>query len=147
MPKITLKKSHEFWKGYEDDMIYRVISFMETVENWTVDGNKEIEKALEDLGEALDDVVKFELDKEDNYIRLFSYLKMSRVLLIMQTIDTMHPGSASRLLMHAEENNEGCAELFLRRNIVFERFRLIGRVFSKKRLELVISAMEKQNEV
>ena len=34
---------HKFWHEYEDPMIYRVISFMEGVEDWTLDGNPELE--------------------------------------------------------------------------------------------------------
>ena len=34
MPKLDLSSSHQFWKNYEDPMIYRVIAFMETVEEF-----------------------------------------------------------------------------------------------------------------
>ena len=146
MPSFALKDSHKYWKDYEDPMIYRVISFMESVEDWTIEKNPNIEMALKKMGNSLEDVTKFELSKENNYIKVLGYLKMSRVLRIMQAIDTTHPGSASRLLMHAEEktkNSEDPAGLFLRRNIVFERLRLLGRIFSKERLDLVIRAMER----
>ncbi|RDI37562.1 hypothetical protein AQULUS_24540 (plasmid) [Aquicella lusitana] len=29
MPKLDLLSCHEFWKNYDDPMIYKVISFME----------------------------------------------------------------------------------------------------------------------
>lgn len=149
MPNFTLKESHRYWKNYEDSMIYRVVAFMESVEDWTVDGDTAIEKALQQLGTSLEGVTKFELSKEQNYVQILGHLKMSRVLRIMQAIDTSHPGSASRLLMYAEENTkntEDPAGLFLRRNIVFERLRLLGRVFSKERLDLVSKAMERRHE-
>jgi intracellular multiplication protein IcmW len=52
------------------------------------------------------------------------------------------------LLMYAEENNtpdNTMANLFLRRNIVFERLRLLARVFSEERFDLVLKVLE-QNE-
>ncbi|OGT22575.1 MAG: phosphoesterase [Gammaproteobacteria bacterium RIFCSPHIGHO2_02_FULL_42_13] len=146
MPDLSTKSAHEFWKNYEDKMIYRVISFMESVENWTLDGQAELENALNELGQNLEGITKFELANEQHYVKIGCHLKMSRVLRILQAIDSIYPGSASRVLMHAEEQSQNqAAQLFLRRNIVFERLRLLSRVFSKERFELVAKAMENEN--
>jgi len=149
MPELSSKAVHEFWKNYEDPMIYRVISFMESVEDWTLDGNSEIEEALNKLGNSLEGITKFELAKEDLYIKSSCHLKAGRVLRILQAIDTTHPGSASRLLMYAEENSKSsddAAGLFLRRNIVFERLRLLSRVFSSERFAIITKALEHEDE-
>lgn len=148
MPNLDLQASHEFWKSYNDPMIYRVIAFMETVENWTLDGNPDIEQAVETIGKSLDEIKKFELSKEEQFVILLAHLKTSRILRILQAIDTIEPGSASKVLMYAEENNTPenlLTGLFLRRNIVFERLRLLSRVFSPQRFELVLKAMEHEN--
>lgn len=145
MPKLDLAASHEFWKNYDDPMIYRVIAFMETVEEFTLDGASSLEKAIDKLGEALDQLSSFELGKEEQFISLCSHIKTSRILRLLQAIDTIDPGSASKLLMFAEENNSPdniMAGLFLRRNIVFERLRLLARVFSPERFELVLKVLE-----
>ena len=50
--------------------------------------------------------------------------------------------------MYAEENNTPdniLAGLFLRRNIVFERLRLLSRVFSPDRFQLVLQALEPEH--
>ena len=148
MPEISIKAAHEFWKQYPDPMIYRVVSFMESVENWTKDGNPEFEAAMNELGKELDDIAKVKLDdfgQQASFMRIANNIKMARTLRLLQAIDTAQPGSASKLLMHAEEisqspNDE--AGLFLRRNIVFERLRLLARVFSSARLALVLKALE-----
>lgn len=148
MPKLDLQSSHEYWKGYDDPMIYRVISFMETAEDWALDGNPALEQAINDLGESLDQTSKFELGKEDLFITLCAHIKTSRILRLLQAIDTIAPGSASKLLMYAEENNtleNQMANLFLRRNIVFERLRLLARVFSAERFELVLKTLEQEH--
>lgn len=149
MADLSLKSSHDFWKNYPDPMIYRVISFMESVENWTLDGNPELEASLKELGENLEGITKFELKNQEAYINMGNYLSMSRVLHLMQVIDTTHPGSASRLLMYAEDNTKNDDDpsgLFLRRNIVFERLRLLGRIFSNERLTIVQQALEGDEE-
>lgn len=148
MPDLSLKASHEFWKNYQDPMIYRVIAFMETVEDWTLDGDPTLEAILDELGRNLDQVRRFELGKEEQFITLLAHLKTSRILRVLQAIDTIEPGSASKILMYAEENNTPenlLTGLFLRRNIVFERLRLLSRVFSAERFELVLKAMEQEH--
>lgn len=148
MPKLDLQSSHEYWKSYDDPMIYRVVSFMETAEDWTLDGNPALEQSIDSLGETLDQLTKFELSKEDLFITLCAHIKTSRILRLLQAIDTIDPGSASKLLMYAEENNtpeNQMANLFLRRNIVFERLRLLARVFAVERFELVLKALEQEH--
>ncbi len=148
MPKLDLLTSHEFWQNYDDPMIYRVIAFMETVEDFTLDGTPMLEKTIDKLGDALEELNSFELNKEDEFISLCAHLKTSRILRLLQTIDTIDPGSASKLLMYAEENNTPdhiMAGLFLRRNIIFERLRLLARVFSQERLEMVLKVLERES--
>ena len=148
MPKLDLTSAHEFWKNYDDPMIYRVISFMETVERFTMDGNPALERAISKLGDALEELSSFELAKEDQFITLSSHIKTSRILRLLQSIDTIDPGSASKLLMFAEENNSPehvMAGLFLRRNIVFERLRLLARVFAPERFNLVLKVLEQEH--
>lgn len=145
MPNLDLPASHDFWKNYDDPMIYRVIAFMETVEDFTYDGNPALEQAMQNLGEHLEQLNTFDLGKEEEFVALCTHLKTSRILRLLQAIDTIDPGSASKLLMYAEENNHPgniMANLFLRRNIVFERLRLLGRVFSTERYELLLKVLE-----
>lgn len=145
MPNLDLSASREFWKNYPDPMIYRVIAFMESVENFTLDGNPALESIIEELGDALDKLKSYELGKEDQFITLCAHLKSSRILRLLQTIDTIEPGSASRTLMYAEENNRPdnfMVGFFLRRNIIFERLRLLARVFSTERMQLVLEVLE-----
>lgn len=145
MPNLDIPASHEFWKNYDDPMIFRVIAFMESAEGWTLDGNPDIEKAMTELGNNLDLLSRFELGKEEQFVTLCCHIRSSRILRLLQAIDTIDPGSASKLLMYAEENSSSdnpMAELFLRRNIIFERLRLLARVFAPERFDLVLKALE-----
>lgn len=148
MPDLSILGVHEFWKRYEDPMIYRVVSFMESVENWTLDGDPTLETQVAELGTQLDDIGKINLDElgqQEIFIRIADYIKTGRALRLLQSLDTAHPGSASKLLMFAEEVSQSPddeAGLFLRRNIVFERLRLLSRVFSPARFNLILKALE-----
>lgn len=148
MPDLSHEASAKYWFEYLDPMIYRVITFMESVEDWTLDGNPDFEAAMEQLGKELDDIEKIDmglLAEEDKFIRIVGNIKSGRGLRLLQAIDTVHPGSASRVLIHAEETSIGSydpAGFFLKRNIVFERLRLLSRVFCQYRLKLVLRALE-----
>ena len=148
MPDLSKEATHQFWHDYEDKMIYRVVCMMEGVEQWTLDGDTELEASLKQLGEELDNLGKIdmnELQHEDMFIQIASNIGSSRALRLLQAIDTAHPGSASKLLIYAEENSQrpdDPAGLFLRRNIVFERLRLLGRVFNKERISMILRILE-----
>lgn len=145
MPSLTLDDCRRFWREYQDPIIYRVLTFMEGVEDWTLDGDPAIEDAFAKLGDMLEDIGGVDLQREDDFIKIAAYIKATRNLRLLQSLDTAHPGAASKLLMHAETaaaaNNE-VADLFLRRNIVFERLRLLTRVFAPERLILVQKILE-----
>jgi intracellular multiplication protein IcmW len=148
MPDLSINTIRTFWKNYEDPMIYRVVSFMESVESWTLDGDPGLETTITELGQQLDDLSTISLDElgqQELFIRLANNLKTGRALRLLQILDTAHPGSASKLLMHAEQISQSMddmAGLFLRRNIVFERLRLLARVFAPARFNLILKALE-----
>ena len=149
MPDLSNKAAHQFWHEYKDPAIYRVVSFMEGVEEWTIDGDDSLEAGMKKLGDVLEDVGNIDLQNEDDLIKVAAYIKAGRSLRLLQSMDTAHPGAASKLLMHAEEvsqRNDDAPGLFLRRNIVFERLRLLGRVFAPRRFELALKAIEGEDD-
>ncbi|HVE44595.1 MAG TPA: type IVB secretion system protein IcmW [Gammaproteobacteria bacterium] len=148
MPKLDLASAHEYWKSFDDQTLYQVVTYMEAVETFTLDGNPELETALEKIGDALDKISVFELNKEEQIVAMSAHLKTSRILRLLQAIDTIDPGSASKILIHAEESNTAgniMAILFLKRNIAFERLRLLSRVFSVERCNMVLQALEQDH--
>lgn len=145
MPELSNEACHKFWHEYHDPMIYRVISFMESVEAWTLDDDTNLEDSIKKLGDTLEDIGNIDLHNEENFIKLAAYIKAGRGLRLLQCLDVAYPGAASKLLMYAEENTKSTEDtcgLFLRRNIVFERLRLLGRVFAPERLSLLLKALE-----
>ena len=148
MPDLSHEASLQYWFEYVDPMIYRVIVFLESVEVWTLDGKPELEVSLKKIGHELDDIQNIDLgalSHEETFIRLAANIKSGRGLRLLQAIDMVHPGSASKVLIHAEETTTGShdpAGIFLKRNIAFERLRLLARVFSTYRLQLVTRALE-----
>jgi intracellular multiplication protein IcmW len=148
MPDLSQEGVHAFWGEYQDPNVYRVITFMEGVEKWTVDTDPAVDSALAQLGRELDDIGNVDLvqlGRQDLFIKIACHIKAAKVLRILQAIDSSHPGSASKLLIHAEESSQSPDDapgLFLRRNIVFERLRLLSRVFTADRVAKIVKALE-----
>ncbi len=154
MPDLHLNAVNAFWDSYDRRTLYRVIVALERVEHWVLDDIPEVEAALIRLGEVMDRSQGFELSDEAKFIRILANTRASRALRLLQALDIAKPGSASQLLMYAEEasaEGEGkipdrFAQLFLKRNLVFERLQLLSRVFAPQRISLVLQALEQQTE-
>jgi len=145
MPDLSHPAVHQFWQNYQDSMIHRVITFMESVEDWAMDGDPELEVTLKELGDALEEIGNIDLQTENPLIELLTHLKMGRGLRLLMCLDMAYPGAAAKVLMRAEEMTRSQMDnpgIFLRRHVVFERLRLLGRVFSEERLNLVTTALE-----
>jgi intracellular multiplication protein IcmW len=148
MPDLTLEGALKFWSQYQDPVIPRVVAFMESVETWPLDGDPTVEEALNKLSKELESISDLDFSKlgqEMLLIHIACSLKMSRALRFLHIIDTAHPGTASRLFTHAEQLTQRMDDppgLLLRRNVVFERLRLLARVFSQERFALVLKALE-----
>ncbi|OGV27768.1 MAG: phosphoesterase [Legionellales bacterium RIFCSPHIGHO2_12_FULL_37_14] len=148
MANLSHETAAEYWFNFSDPTIYRVLMFLESVEDFTLDGEPNLEAALQELGNELEDMQNVNLDKvnkHDNFIRIVGNIKSSRGLYLLQMIDSAEPGSASKVLTHAEKNTLSPydpAGVFLKRNIAFERLRLLSRVFSEYRLYQITRALE-----
>lgn len=141
---ISLNGSHEFWSEFQDETVYRVIVLLESVEQNFHDGDEQYEQAMAKLGDALsmmrpgDDI-----SDRQQMLDVLAYTKTSRYLRILQALDQVTPGAASRVIAAAEQSKRDneTAQLFLKRNIIFERYRLMPRVLSSERLAFIVSAL------
>jgi len=75
---------------------------MEAVEAWTLDGDPEVEAALLELSQEADGADKFSLAEEESFIKVLTSIRSSRALRLLQHVDQLMPGSASKLLIFAE---------------------------------------------
>ena len=152
MPDMSKEAVHQFWHDYDKRTLYRIVTSMEEIEYWAADNEEKIEEALLRLGEKLDEDVDYEVNDEATLIKILGNLHSARALRLMQFLDVKKPGTAAKLLMYAEEqtkdpeNKNPYANLFLKRNLSFERLQLLGRVFSPERINLVLKALESSHE-
>ena len=151
MPDLSLEAVHAFWHDYDKRTLYRIVTSMEGIESWAADQDPKVEEALLRLGACLDDVQDFELNDEASVVKLLANIRSGRALRLMQYLDVLKPGTASKLLIYAEENTKDenknkYADLFLKRNLAFERLQLLGRVFAPERINLILKALESEHE-
>jgi intracellular multiplication protein IcmW len=154
MPDLHTDAIHAFWDSYDRRTLYRVIVALENMERWAVDKEPDIDPAVIELGRSIDLASDIEITDASKVIRVLANTSASRAMRILQSVDMIRPGTASQILMKAEETSKDkngnvgdrFAKLFLQRNLVFERLQLLSRVFSPQRISLVLNALEKFNE-
>lgn len=152
MPDMSIEAVHAFWHHYDKRILYRIITSMEGIETWVADTDHEVEEVFLRLGAQLDKIEDFELTDEGAVVQVLANTRSSRALRLMQYLDTLQPGTASKLLVYAEEQTKDAehknryANLFLKRNLSFERLQLLARVFAPERINLILRALESQNE-
>ena len=144
MVDISLKASHEYWRQFPDSSVYQVILLLEKVEKSFYDGQGSYEDAMDKLGDAIDLMNTQPLKDNSAVLEVLAYTKTSRYLRILQGMDNINPGSASKVIQAAEQSkpDQKAHQLFLRRNIYFERYRLLKRVLSKQRLDMMADIMD-----
>ena len=105
MPDFSYKAVHDFWREYQDSTILRVITFMESVEDWTLDGDTELETEMKKLGDLLEDVGNIDLQQEDPMIEVLAHIKTGRGLRLLMCLDMAYPGAAAKILIKNEKKN------------------------------------------
>lgn len=146
MLDLSVAGTDKFWQDRQDPFLIKIIKIIEDAEDWVLDGDPEIEAALTQLAAALDNPMDFQIIDEEFYVNVLVSIKLSRSLRIMQHIDSIKPGSASKLLIYAEVASKSVNDtpgIFLNRNLVFERLQLLSRIFAAERFNIAIQAVEK----
>ncbi|NQY42278.1 MAG: phosphoesterase [Legionellales bacterium] len=148
MIDLSIRGTNNYWISQEDQNLFKIITFIESVETWTLGGIENIENELSKLSEQIDNLSMMDigdLEIEDEIIKIISSIKFGRNLRILQILDQYSPGFSSRLISYAEDKCEKDTDhygIFLKRNLTFERIRLASRIFSKDRFQKIIQAVE-----
>ena len=116
-----------------------IIKFIEHTEDWVESDNPATQEALVSLGEYLDTATDASNLAEIDLVRICAYLHLSQKLRIMQVVDSIAPGTATKMITEAEKNavNDDAANAFLKRNLIFERIRIISRIVAPSRIQMV----------
>ena len=141
---LSIQAVNKFWQTNGDPLSYRIICTMELLENWVLDDDQKLDEALEALGKSLKTVGDELLDDKEQVIRILANIKFGRMVRLLQGLDVFFPGTSTQLLVFAEKMAEipsKEARLFLQRHLLFERLRILGRVFSEERLDSFLVAV------
>ena len=145
MPCLDHENSLQFWQHFMGGAVYDIIDFLEKNESWTISSNSDVEVALSKLGNQLEIATSNVDFDETTLVHVCSLVSMSQKLRIMQCLDSIKPGMATRVISTAEflADKDTLAKIFLERNMKFERIRILQRVFSPKRIQQVQKLYEK----
>lgn len=144
MPDFSLEYCHEYWANHSDPLVYKALCFMESIEDWAVDDSEEMDEAIRILGVSLENIDNIDLDHAEDFINVAAYIKATRNLMLLQVLNDGYPGAVSKLVRHAESsshNNKTCS-LFIKRHVLFERLRLMGKMFSEESSNTIKEILE-----
>lgn len=144
MSSFSLADCHEYWVNFKDKSVYKIILSMESTESWVIENTPELDAKLDKLYACIYNMEGLDIDFAEKIIKIIAYLKISQMLRILQALDEVIPGAATKVLEFAEKasNDDKCVKIFLSRNVVFERLRLLYRILAPERLSLIQSAIE-----
>ena len=139
MPDLSHESAVKFWNSFMGGSVAPVISFIEHTEDWVDSQNISTEEALQKLGSYLDTATDTSNLSETDLVNICAYIHLSQKLRIMQVVDSIAPGVATKMIKEAEKSaaTNPAANTFLKRNLVFERIRIISRLFAPNRIQLV----------
>ena len=151
MYDLSPEETKKFWlEDFQDPKTYKIISLMEQMEDWTLDGHPEIEARMLEIAQLINDSYKINTissGSEKIVIQILCSLKIGRALRILYILDAATPGIVSDLINYAEnllhdDEFKDFATLFIDRNVVFERMRLLSKIFAEKRLTSIINSIK-----
>ncbi|UTC24435.1 hypothetical protein MMH89_04280 [Candidatus Comchoanobacter bicostacola] len=146
MPELDLKSTRAFWMTHMSGSVFNVINFLEKHEQDLLADNPEVQTHLSSLGFLLSQADKLSDDRLQDAVNISANLHMSQKLRLMQLLDSVQPGFASKMIKQAEvdmDDDENAAT-FIERNTKFERVRILQEVYAPERMTM-ISEIYEQN--
>lgn len=147
----TEETTDKFWQENNDNFLIKIIKILSSTEDWIIDHNDpEIKSALDKLLNIINKNKNFDIDKEEDFINILCSLELKYSLHLMQYMNKINDNNViSKILIYAESANKDTSSvtgLFLNRNLVFERFQLLSRVFSPERMTLLEKVVKRADE-
>lgn len=139
MSTLSHDSSKEFWKDFMGGSIYDIIDFIEQTEDWVVSNDPTVNEALDKLSQYFTQADSKSALPHTDLIHVCAYVYLSQKLRIMQSLDNIQPGLATQLIQTAEKapTKDSSAFVFLQRNLIFERMRILSRILHSDRIQLV----------
>lgn len=144
MPDFSVESCHNYWSKHSDPMIYKALCFMESVEEWISDDHETIDEEFNALGGLLNNIDNIDLKHADEFIAIAANVRATRKLMLLQTLNEAYPGAVAKLIKQAEVKASTSKDhkLFLQRHVVFERLRLLGKIFSPEASQKIKDIIE-----
>lgn len=139
MANLSHEGSLQFWKEFMGGSIYEIVDFIEQTEDWVASDDPKVEEAMKNLSEFFDQATSKNEFSHQDLIQICAYIYLSQKLSVMQTLDNIQPGLATHLIQTAESapKDDDASSTFLKRNVIFERMRILSRVLDPERIQLV----------
>ena len=151
MQASTIEKSHKFWQEM-DPVGYQILLSMASTEKlsgYTLNDN--LEQLLAQLDRSFERPGGVDFEQSPTVVKILASLNVILEFYLVRRYDLAYPGASADILslanVYTKDADYGSyAELLLRRHVVFERTKILRRVFSEERLEAVASFIRENGE-
>lgn len=146
MPNLRKSIVENFWEK-KDKRMFRILGWMESMEDWMLDENEEIANSIYALANTLERVSKKDiLNNAEELIHAMAYMSSPRALRLMEWFDEhFSQGISIELTQKAlsMKDNEQ-AQLLLDRFDTLNKLSLLSKIFSTQRTKLIVSLLKQQ---
>lgn len=142
-----------YWEGVSR-LASEVVRILDEKEGWVIEGHPQFSETLSDLIALTKDhpaITEFALENPRDAFKLMAYLHTSTAMMLLHITEVSRPKLVERFidavtsLIATDSQGEVsvAAHLALDRFMAFERTSLIGRIFSKERVDGVVHAIDR----
>lgn len=138
MPLAITKKAYEFWAARPQE--HAIIVLMASKETWHEPDSEALDAKLQELDATFDHAGEVDFDNSPDFIKILASLSVITQMYLVRRYEMAFPGAGADILKLASslQNNEdykAYADVIVRRFAVFERMKLLKKVFSVDRLQ------------
>lgn len=136
-----VNKAHQFWK--DTNLVeYQILLLMESAEPQPENISSELGALLQQLDQSFDQPGGVDFDQSLGLLKVLSSLSVVLEFYLVRRYDLAYPGASADILglanSHLKDTEYGAyANHLLRRHIVFERMKILRRVFDLERLSTI----------
>ena len=144
MPNLRQSIVEDFWQK-KDARMYRILSWMESMEDWMLDDNEDVANSIFVLANTLerasrDNIIEY----SHELIQAMAYMSSPRALRLMEWFDEHFPDGLSVEITNQalQMKDDEHSALLLDRFNTLNRLSLLGKMFSPGRTKKIINLLK-----
>lgn len=149
---LATKDVHEYLLENLQPDIFKLVLGIENRETHVYDKEPEFADLLTSISNNIDNLANLDLENSqvcDDLITFLAHLSLGKIIRCLDYIDEIDYHFTNNLINYAKEHSKEPTDiynLFLEKNIIFEKIQIVSRTFHNDRFKEILDAMEELEE-